>query len=55
MLNDLAALAPPLLMCTAFLVAVVAFLRREMGDKERPSDDNTSDPSAEQRNPDGTS
>jgi hypothetical protein len=41
MLNDLAALAPPLLMCAAFLIAVAAFLRHEMrrGDRESATDD----------------
>lgn len=31
MLQDLAALTPPLVVCGAFLVGVVLFLRRQMG------------------------
>ena len=38
MLEDLAALAPPLLVCAAFLIAVVAFLRHEMGASRRRRD-----------------
>lgn len=30
-LNDLAVLTPPVLVCAAFLIAVGAFLRHEMG------------------------
>jgi hypothetical protein len=30
MLNDLAALAPPLVMCAAFVIGVAAFIRHEM-------------------------
>jgi hypothetical protein len=37
MLKDLSVLAPPLLVCAAFLVAVAAFLRHEMGSKRRRS------------------
>jgi hypothetical protein len=36
MLQDLAALTPPLVVCGAFLVGVVLFLRRQMG--ARPED-----------------
>lgn len=32
-------LTPPLLVCAAFLVAVVAFLRHEMGSRRRRSED----------------
>jgi len=35
MLQDLTVLTPPLLMCAAFLVAVAAFLRHEMGSSRR--------------------
>jgi hypothetical protein len=38
MLQDLTVLAPPLLMCAAFLVAVGAFLRHEMGASRRRRD-----------------
>jgi hypothetical protein len=36
MLQDLAALTPPLVVCVAFLVGVVLFLRRQMGARRRP-------------------
>jgi hypothetical protein len=42
MLQDLAALAPPVIVCVAFLVGVGALLRRELAPKRRaarrPSD-----------------
>jgi hypothetical protein len=38
MLRDLAALTPPLVVCGAFLVGVVLFLRRQMGAGGRPED-----------------
>jgi hypothetical protein len=38
MLQDLAALTPPLVVCAAFLVGVVLFLRRQMGARGRPED-----------------
>ena len=38
MLQDLAALTPPLVVCGAFLVGVVLFLRRQMGARSRPED-----------------
>jgi hypothetical protein len=38
MLQDLAALTPPLVVCGAFLVGVVLFLRRQMGAGARPED-----------------
>jgi hypothetical protein len=37
-LRDLAVLTPPLLVCAAFLIAVGAFLRHEMGASRRRSD-----------------
>jgi hypothetical protein len=37
-LRDLAVLTPPLLVCAAFLIAVGAFLRREMGASRRRRD-----------------
>jgi hypothetical protein len=33
MWQDLAALTPPLVVCVAFIVGLVIFLRREMGPK----------------------
>lgn len=41
--NDLAVLAPPLLVCVAFLIAVGAFLRHEMGGSRRRRDRDASD------------
>jgi hypothetical protein len=38
MLRDLAALTAPLVVCCAFLVGVVLFLRRQMGTGGRPAD-----------------
>jgi len=38
MLNDLAALTPPFLVCVAFLVAVGAFLRHEMRRAKKPDE-----------------
>jgi hypothetical protein len=35
MLQDLAALTPPLVVCVAFLIGLVMFLRREMSPKRR--------------------
>jgi hypothetical protein len=35
MLKDLAALAPPAVVCAAFLIGLVALLRREMAPKRR--------------------
>ena len=39
MLQDLAALTPPLVVCGAFLIGVALFLRRQMGGSRRPADD----------------
>lgn len=36
MLQDLAALTPPLVVCVAFLIGVVLFLRRQMGGPHQP-------------------
>jgi hypothetical protein len=36
MLQDLAALTPPLVVCLAFLIGVVLFLRRQMGARHQP-------------------
>lgn len=49
MLQDLAALTPPLLVCAAFLVGLVMFLRRQLG-PSRP----TGDSEAETEIPDDT-
>jgi hypothetical protein len=38
MLRDLAALTPPLVVCGAFLVGVVLFLRRQLGPRNRSAD-----------------
>ncbi|HEV3292649.1 MAG TPA: hypothetical protein VG123_27055 [Streptosporangiaceae bacterium] len=38
MLQDLAALTPPLVVCVAFLIGVVLFLRRQMGAGHQPGD-----------------
>lgn len=38
MLGDLAALTPPLVVCAAFLIGVVLFLRRQMGAGDRLAD-----------------
>jgi hypothetical protein len=38
MLQDLAALTPPLLVCAAFLVGLVMFLRRQLGPSRAPGD-----------------
>jgi len=45
MLSDLAALTPPLLVCAAFLIAVGAFLKREMGQQKNSSEDDHADDS----------
>lgn len=47
MLTDLAALTPPLLVGTAFLIAVGAFLRHEIRRIKNPADDEEADLSAE--------
>ena len=41
-LKDLTVLAPPLLVCAAFLIGVVAFLRHEMGTTRRRHDQDVS-------------
>jgi hypothetical protein len=38
MLQDLAALTPPLVVCAAFLIGVVLFLRRQMRAGGEPED-----------------
>jgi hypothetical protein len=42
-LKDLSVLTPPLLVCAAFLIGVVAFLRHEMGRSRRRHDQDVSD------------
>ena len=39
MLQDLAALTPPLVVCAVVIIAIVAFLRREMGEPEADEPD----------------
>jgi len=58
MLSDLSALLPPLLVAAAFLIAVVAFLRHEMGRRGSRRDsgsdssrDGEADESSERANP----
>jgi hypothetical protein len=53
--KDLTVLTPPLLMCIAFLVAVGAFLRHEMGARRRRDRDQSDDISGESTIPDSTS
>ena len=43
MLSDLTVLTPPLLVCAAFLIAVVAFVRHEMSPSRRHRDHDESD------------
>jgi hypothetical protein len=54
MLSDLAALTPPALVCAAFLVGVIAFIRREMGGSGKRSaaedDDEARDVSSDNKN-----
>jgi hypothetical protein len=42
LLKDLTALTPPLVVCAAFLIAVGAFLRHEMGTRRRDREEDTS-------------
>ena len=47
-MRDLSVLTPPLVVCAAFLIAVGAFLRHEMGSRRtRREDDATTDISAD--------
>ena len=56
MLKDLSVLTPPLLVCAAFLIAVGAFLRHEMGaSRSRRDRDQSGDISGESPIPDSTS
>jgi hypothetical protein len=54
-LSDLAALTPPALVCAAFLVGVIAFLRHEMRAPGKRSatadDDEPRDVSSDNKNP----
>jgi hypothetical protein len=54
-IKDLAVLAPPLLMCAAFLAAVAAFLRHEMGSSRRRDHDAAGDSSGDRTIPDSAS
>jgi hypothetical protein len=52
-LKDLSVLTPPLLVCAAFLIAVAAFLRHEMGASRRRRDaDQSGDISVDSMIPD---
>jgi hypothetical protein len=42
-MRDLSVLTPPLVVCVAFLIAVGAFLRREMGARRTRRDPDASD------------
>jgi hypothetical protein len=42
LLNDLTVLTPPLVVCAAFLIAVGAFLRHEMGSRREHREDEVS-------------
>jgi hypothetical protein len=42
-MRDLSVLTPPLVVCVAFLIAVGAFLRREMGARRKRRDPDVSD------------
>ena len=52
MLADLAALTPPLVVCVAFLIGVVLFLRRQMAPKLPEEDDGPDDISGDGTIPD---
>ena len=39
MLSDLAALTPPVVVCAAFLIGVVVFLRHQLGPKRESAED----------------
>ena len=54
MLNDLAALTPPFLVCAAFLIAVGAFLRHEMRRSKNPGEDADEDVSGQPSANDGS-
>jgi hypothetical protein len=52
-MRDLSVLTPPLVVCVAFLIAVGAFVRHEMGARRnRDAQDETSDISDDGRIPD---
>ena len=49
-MQDLSALTPPLLVCVVVIIAIVAFLRHEMGRSRSgrpPGEDDTSSPDAQ--------
>jgi len=54
-LNDLTVLTPPLLVCAAFLIAVAAFLRHEMGARRHRDQDVSDDISGDGTIPDSAS
>lgn len=47
MLQDLAAITPPLVVCAAFLIGLAWLLRREMAPKRRAQGDRHDDPVAD--------
>lgn len=55
MLQDLEALAPPAIVCVAFLVGIIALLRRELAPKrkarEQPRPDHEEGSAREERQP----
>lgn len=57
MLQDLEVLTPSLVVCAAFLIAVVMFLRRQMSAKQPEDDEGPADIPGDTRNaaPEGTS
>lgn len=50
MLQDLAALTPPLVVCAIVIIAIVAFLRRELGESDE-TEPGPADPAGEQGDP----
>ncbi len=45
MLSDLAALTPPLIVCAAFIIGLIMFLRRQMGPAGKAPEDDDDDTS----------
>lgn len=53
MLADLAALTPPLVVCAAFLIGLLLFLRRQMGPSESADDSDGGDGGRDRESPRG--
>jgi hypothetical protein len=56
MISDLAALTPPLIVCAAFIIGLVMFLRRQMGPAAKApeaDDDDTNIPTESGADPTG--